>query len=244
MNIFNILRDVPLHKTEVSILDYIQNNTERCLREGIRSAATACHSNPSTLVRLAKKLGYSGWLEMVYFIKFNIAQPRLELTNDRNFMHIEPANKIHDLFALIENAKLLIHGSGFSQLVAQYVYNKFLVTGVNASLSLWPDYEILEQKTATPWECIWIISKSGRSTSTLNWLNALKNKNIKLVCFTGDHNSPLAQAADIAFIIHDPQKFDDDIYWSNPFFGYCILAFEQCLKQWFDDKNQRALALS
>ena len=44
---------------------------------------------------------------------------------------------------------------------------------------------------------------------------------------------PLAQAADTAFIIHDPQKFDDDIYWSNPFFGYCILGFERLLKMWF-----------
>ena len=43
----------------------------------------------------------------------------------------------------------------------------------------------------------------------------------------------VAQAADTAFIIHDPQKFDDDIYWSNPFFGYCILGFERLLKMWF-----------
>lgn len=239
MNIFNILRDTPLHKTEIAILDYIQNNTERCLHEGIRNTATTCHSNPSTLIRLAKKLGYSGWLEMVYFIKFNIAQPRLELTNDRQFMHIQSSHEMHDLFTQINNHKLLIHGSGFSQLIAQYIYNKFLVTGVNASLALWPDYEILEQKTTTPWDGIWIVSKSGRSTSTLNWINALKHKDIQLVCFTGDQNSPLAQAADTAFIIHDPQKYDDDIYWSNPFFGYCILAFEQFLKQWFEYKNQQ-----
>jgi len=50
---------------------------------------------------------------------------------------------------------------------------------------------------------------------------------------TLDYQSPLAQAADTAFIIHDPQKFDDDIYWSNPFFGYCILGFERLLKMWF-----------
>jgi hypothetical protein len=36
-----------------------------------------------------------------------------------------------------------------------------LVTGVNASLALWPDYEILEQKNAAKFDSIWIISKSG-----------------------------------------------------------------------------------
>ncbi|EBW6088567.1 MurR/RpiR family transcriptional regulator, partial [Salmonella enterica subsp. enterica serovar Enteritidis] len=40
-----------------------------------------------------------------------------------------------------------------------------------------------------------------------------------------------------AFIIHDPQKYDDDIYWSNPFFGYCILGFEHLLKLWFNQKK-------
>ena len=49
----------------------------------------------------------------------------------------------------------------------------------------------------------------------------------------GADSRPLAPAADTAFIIHDPQKFDDDIYWSNPFFGYCILGFERLLKMWF-----------
>ena len=95
------------------------------------------------------------------------------------------------------------------------------------------DYEILEQKNAACFDSIWIISKSGRSSSALNWVKALEGKEINLVCFTGDYQSPLAQAADTAFIIHDPQKFDDDIYWSNPFFGYCILGFERLLKMWF-----------
>ena len=30
--------------------------------------AEQCYSNPSSLVRLAKKLKFSGWLELVYFI--------------------------------------------------------------------------------------------------------------------------------------------------------------------------------
>ena len=197
MDLENIFRDVKLSKTEMTVLRFIQNDPEQCVREGIRAVAEHCYSNPSSLVRLAKKLKFSGWLELVYFIKFNIT------------------------------------GSGFSQLIAQYIYNKFLVTGVNASLALWPDYEILEQKNAAKFDSIWIISKSGRSSSALNWVKALEGKKINLVCFTGDYQSPLAQAADTAFIIHDPQKFDDDIYWSNPFFGYCILGFERLLKMWF-----------
>ncbi|OON40240.1 sugar isomerase [Izhakiella australiensis] len=229
----NIFRDVNLNKTEINVLRYIQNDPEKCVRQGIRAVAECCYSNPSSLVRLAKKLKFTGWLEMVYFIKFNITMPKMDVTNDIDFMNIQPPERLESVLKGLQDKRILIHGSGFSQLIAQYIYNKFLVIGVNASLALWPDYEILEQKNTAKFDAIWIISKSGRSSSALNWLNALQGKGIELVSFTGDHQSPLAQAADISFILHDPQKYDDDIYWSNPFFGYCILGFEHILKLWF-----------
>ncbi|EPJ7088060.1 MurR/RpiR family transcriptional regulator [Citrobacter amalonaticus] len=233
MELENVFRDVKLSKTEVTVLRFIQNNPEQCIREGIRTVAKHCYSNPSSLVRLAKKLKFSGWLELVYFIKFNITMPKLDVTNDINFMNVQPTENLALLLNRLQHDRILIHGSGFSQLIAQYIYNKFLVIGVNASLALWPDYEILEQKTAAKFDSIWLVSKSGRSSSALNWVKALEGKNTDLVCFTGDYQSPLAQAANTAVIIHDPQKFDDDIYWSNPFFGYCILGFEHLLKLWF-----------
>lgn len=93
-------------------------------------------------MRLAKKLKFSGWLELVYFIKFNITMPKLDVTNDIDYMSIQPVERITPLLESLQHHRILIHGSGFSQLIAQYIYNKFLVTGVNASLALWPDYEI------------------------------------------------------------------------------------------------------
>lgn len=233
MELENIFRDVKLSKTEITVLRCIQSNPEQCLSDGIRAVAERCYTNPSSVVRLAKKLKFSGWLELVYFIKFNITLPKLDVTNDVDFMKVQPAERLPQMLNDLQHQRILIHGSGFSQLIAQYIYNKFLVTGVNASLALWPDYEILEQKNTTPFDAIWIISKSGRSNSALNWVKALHGKETDLVCFTGDYQSPLAQAADTALIIHDPQKYDDDIYWSNPFFGYCILGFEHLLKLWF-----------
>lgn len=176
MDIKNIFRDTVLNNTEIGVLQYIQANPEKCIQEGIRSVAERCYSNPSTLVRLAKKLKFNGWLEMVYFIKFNITLPKLDVTNDVNFMNIRPQEKLESLLQKLAKERVLIHGSGFSQLIAQYIYNKFLVTGVNASLALWPDYEILEQKNANKFDSVWIISKSGRSSSALSWVKALEQK--------------------------------------------------------------------
>ena len=95
--------------------------------------AEQCYSNPSSPVRLAKKLKFSGWLELVYFIKFNITMPKLDVTNDIDYMSVQPEEALTPLLASLKQQRILIHGSGFSQLIARYIYNKFLVTGVNAS---------------------------------------------------------------------------------------------------------------
>lgn len=236
MDLYNLFRDVKLNKTELNVLNYIQQNPERCIQIGIRNVAKDCYSNPSSIIRLAKKLNFSGWLELVYFIKFNITMPKLDVTNHIDFMTIQPIERLPSVINNLHKQKILIHGSGFSQLIAQYIYNKFLVIGVNASLALWPDYDILEQRTSQPYDSIWIISKSGRSSSTMKWINALENKGIDIISLTGDHKSPLAMVSTMSFVIHDPQKYDDDIYWSNPFFGYCLLGFEHFLKLWFQEK--------
>ena len=183
-------------------------------------------------VRLAKKLKFSGWLELVYFIKFNITMPKLDVTNDIDYMSVQPEEALTPLLASLKQQRILIHGSGFSQLIAQYIYNKFLVTGVNASRRCGPITKSSNRKTppaSTPSGSFLNPGAAARRSTGLR----PRGKEINLVCFTGDYQSPLAQAADTAFIIHDPQKFDDDIYWSNPFFGYCILGFERLLKMWF-----------
>ena len=64
MDVENIFRDVKLSKTEMTVLRFIQNDPEQCIRQGVRAVAEQCYSNPSSLVRLAKKLKFSGWLEL------------------------------------------------------------------------------------------------------------------------------------------------------------------------------------
>lgn len=122
MDVENIFRDVKLSKTEMTVLRFIQNDPEQCIRQGVRAVAEQCYSNPSSLVRLAKKLKFSGWLELVYFIKFNITMPKLDVTNDIDYMSVQPEEALTPLLASLKQQRILIHGSGFSQLIAQYIY--------------------------------------------------------------------------------------------------------------------------
>ncbi|PWC13056.1 MurR/RpiR family transcriptional regulator [Brenneria corticis] len=240
MNFQSVFPQTPLSKTELTVLGYIYTHPQRCIENGVRAVSAACYSSPSTLVRLAKKLGFRGWLELVYFIKFNLIKSTADhpavaagLYHSR-FMTTRPEDGMEAFLDGLRHQRLLIHGSGFSQLVAQYFYNKCLTVGINSYLALWPDLDILGEKGRMQFDCAWVISKSGRSHSALAWLEATRKINLPLICFTGDGASPLAMAAQRAFIFDDHQKYDDDIYYANPFFGYCLLGFERIIGAWLN----------
>ncbi len=129
------------------MLRFIQNDPEQCIRQGVRAVAEQCYSNPSSPGPAGKetevqRLAGAG---LLYQVQYHHAEARMSPTISTS-MSVQPEEALTPLLASLKQQRILIHGSGFSQLIAQYIYNKFLVTGVNASLALWPDYEILEQK--------------------------------------------------------------------------------------------------
>lgn len=167
MNFKQIFSQAELSKTDLTILHCILDNPDACIDDGIRAVSARCYSSPSTLVRLAKKLGFRGYLELVYFIKFNLAMaPAYQAECATS---AAPPAQQTQFLDLLDSGKILIHGSGFSQLVAQYMYNKFMTLGVDSYLSLWPDFDILDRETRFRFDMVIVISKSGNSGSALSW---------------------------------------------------------------------------
>lgn len=58
-------------KIDRDILDYLKKNPREALKLGVRGVANKFNTIPSRIVRLAKKLNYSGFLEMIYSFKYN-----------------------------------------------------------------------------------------------------------------------------------------------------------------------------
>lgn len=187
MDVENIFCDVKLSKMEMIVLCFIQNDLEQCICQGVCVVVEQCYSNFFFLVWLVKKLKFSGWLELVYFIKFNIIMLKFDVINDIDYMSVQLEEVLMLLLVSFKQQCILIYGSGFLQLIVQYIYNKFFVIGVNVSLVLWFDYEIFEQKNVVCFDFIWIIFKFGCSSLVFNWIKVLEGKEINLVCFIGDY---------------------------------------------------------
>ena len=66
LDLSKITCDVQLTDTEMSVLEFLLTHIDDALKLGVRGVAKANYTSTSTVMRLAKKLGYNGFIEMYY----------------------------------------------------------------------------------------------------------------------------------------------------------------------------------
>lgn len=237
LDITKLFGDIKFTSLEESVITYILNNIDSCMEEGIRGIAKKTYTSTSTIMRLSKKLGYNGFVELVYSLKLKLS------TDDNNEFINAIENKqifatnydsaVDDFIECIKNGNILVSGEGFSELVSKYMYMKLLVLGKKSVLSTFIDFDILFDNHVETIYSVMLISKSGEGSHCVKTCMLAKERNLKVISFTGNSQSKLAQNSDIAIIIPDCEKLDNDNYYPNPFFGYCIETFEFIIHKYF-----------
>lgn len=230
LDITKLFGNIKLTPVEETIITYLIENVDVCMNKGIRSIAKDNYTSPSTIIRLSKKLGYSGFVELMYSLK-----NKLSSQNSNSFFHGMDGKDIFktnydsacdDFIKCIKNGNILISGEGFSEIVSKYIYMKLLVLGKKSFMSTFIDLDILFNNHTETIDSIILISKSGEGNHCVNSCRHAKERNLKIISFTGNSESTLARNSDIIFIIPDCEKMDNDNYYPNPFFAYCIETFE------------------
>lgn len=229
---------------EETILTYLINNIDICTNLGIREIAKINYTSPATIIRLSKKLGYSGFVEFIYSLKNKLSSNNKhsfykDNKNDdcRKIFSTNYENAEADFVSYIRDGNVLISGEGFSEIVSKYFYMKLLVLGKKSIMSTFIDFDILFDNHAESINSIILISKSGEGTHCVNSCMHAKERNLKIISFTGNDTSTLARNSDITFIIPDSEKMDNDNYYPNPFFAYCIETFELMIHKYFNSEE-------
>ncbi|MDO5516010.1 MAG: MurR/RpiR family transcriptional regulator [Clostridium sp.] len=242
IDIKKLYGNIQLTKTEETILTYFIENIDICANSNIRELSKKLYTSPSTIIRLAKKLGYSGFVELMYSLKNkhskNNAIITLDENNKRNIYTLNYKDAEKDFLKCIENENILISGEGFSEIVSKYIYMKLLVIGKKSIFSTFIDFDILFDNHAENIHSIILVSKSGEGTHCVNSCQLAKERNITIVSFTGNAESTLAKNSDIVFLIPDCEKLDSDNYYPNPFFAYCIETFEIMIHKYFKSQDK------
>lgn len=238
LDLSKFLGETKLTPVEETIITYLIENIDICINKGIRSIAKDNFTSPSTIIRLAKKLGYSGFVEMIYSLKNKLSSQNsdnlFEGIKERNIFTTNYEGACEDFIKCIQDGNILISGEGFSEIVSKYIYMKLLVLGKRIIMSTFIDLDILLDNHAEAMNSVILISKSGEGKHCVNSCMYAKERNLKIISFTGNSESTLSKNSDICFIIPDCEKLDNDNYYPNPFFAYCIETFELMIHKYLN----------
>ena len=135
-----------LTDTERAVLEFLLTHIDEALKLGVRGVAKANFTSTSTVMRLSRKLGYNGFIEMYYkllgaagkgtpvyelnegFLSHFAGDGNVSMENYRSLRLA--AQRIHKTDQMV-----FIYGMGFSSMMAEYLAKKLLVLGIKCIFS-------------------------------------------------------------------------------------------------------------
>lgn len=244
IDISKLIQGRNLTELDVQILQYIIHNIDHVLQKGVREIAKENFTSPATIIRLSKKMGYTGFVDLYYHLLPMIKNVESPKSNDiEGFLHISEKDfLIHNSLEEIEmfiskvlNLKqkyIFIYATGFSAIAAEYFYKKLLVLGRKTIFSSGTDSVGVFENNLEDIGALVVISKSGETQLVINKLLAAKEHDVFTASFTKETENRVAELSDLNFKITDPNKLDDRNMLPSSYFPSLLLLLEFIFKQY------------
>lgn len=138
MNIEKITQGKNLTDTERTVLEYILDHLDTVQTEGVRGVARANYTSTSTIMRLARKMNYSGFVDMCYKLRSFTETPHQTMQEEEDFLNgfstqsLLNYNTYTQLKICAEklleqrDKMIFVYGTGFSGTVATYLTQKLV----------------------------------------------------------------------------------------------------------------------
>lgn len=231
-DIYKIADNYKLTETERQVLEYILKNIDDVLDKGVREVAHTNYTSATTIIKLSKKLGYTGYVDMIYRLNFIIKnnEKNQERTSDITSFIGEIDKNLIDSFIdnLIKHRQDIIYitGTGFSSPIVDFFCRKMLVLGFKCIKT--NSYGVYDNNQIGGALVIGI-SKSGETESVTRVIDyAVKNK-LDIITFTGRPNSHMANQSTVHFSILDDKELDDRNITANYFYARVMIVMEYLL---------------
>ena len=238
MNIEKIIQGKNLTDTERTVLEYILSHLDTVQTEGVRGVARANYTSTSTIMRLARKMEYSGFVDMCYKLRSFTETPRETVREEEDFLNsfgsesLLSYNNYNQLKQCAE--KLLeqrdkivfIYGTGFSGTVATYLTKKLVNMGVLCFSATAGDSVGIFENTLERMGMFFCISKSGETTTVRDKIKTARENGVFTVAITGEQENSVGHYADLWFRVENQWKLDDQNTMPNTFFPQAMMLIE------------------
>ena len=252
MSLFNKIssESVHLNQTEKKILDEILANYQNFERVKISMLAEKLFISSTAIIRLCKKLGYSGFSELKYQIKldnssvdfdgYNYEQELLSIMNQT--VKLNSSESIKQCAELIyESDHVVFFALGLSKLVALALSKRLSCLNKFAIVPDDRDSCVSYANNLKPNQLAVFISLSGNTDIIKKIAYITKTKNVPIITFTGLSQSTLIAQSTVSLLAyHSSLNFvPDDINSRLGLSILCEMVFNEYLK--IDNKHRSAI---
>lgn len=210
-----------LSNTERRIIEWMMTKGNIQSKTSIKEVAQKLNVSEPLLVKVAKKVGYSGFRELrsaliSYFdvLPFDKEQEVSENDNIHDLVDkvfnssvqaLKEAQSIVDHNIIVQAADwvmnaqhVVIFGVGGSATVGEDFEHKLLRIGLHSHT--YSDYHLMMMVASqlTEHDVIIAISQSGNTTEVCNAAQIAKNQGAKIICITNNHQAELAEISHLS----------------------------------------------
>ena len=184
MDVEMLIDKYQLNDSEAEVLRFMKKNRQSLKTIGIRDVAKASYVSTATIINMAKKIGYSGYSELV----FALGNSQSDIAMPSTFSDEEKAALSTPSYLLSEyrDKRIMILGSGFSQNLANYFSESLNLYGFRATAN--SHLEFLRQQVQQDILLV-IISNSGDTVRLAELAKMANDHHIDVIAFVGQKNS-------------------------------------------------------
>jgi len=190
------------HENDFHILKYILNNRSTCYKFNINELANKCNVSRSSVLRLAQKMGFSGYSEFRVFLKWEDEEEESSqsyigtLTHDleATLKHLQDKNFDEICEVIDKSDRIFVYGTGSAQLNAAHELQRAFIVQ-HRYLTIIHDetkFEVI-LPDLRPTDLMIIISLSGDTPTLIPKIQKLVAKGIPFISITNMKNNNLAR---------------------------------------------------
>lgn len=208
-----------LSELEKTIALYIIKHPEEIINSTLASVSRQCEVSETTVLRVCRSAGFSGFSEMKISLARDLSSPIREIGGDltkgddpktileKVFLAniqglydtmgiIQEEDLVHAVDLLDSARHILIVGVGPSGVIAEDLYSKLIRLKKSCSYQTDSYNQLIEAALLTEADLLVAVSLSGTSSDPLDTVYEAKKQKAKVICITGDGSSPIAKESE------------------------------------------------
>ncbi|SFB99833.1 transcriptional regulator, RpiR family [Alkalibacterium subtropicum] len=208
-----------LSENDYYMLNYVQKHTDKVKNMTILELSKECNMSKSSVLRLTKKLGFSGYSEFKYYLKEQTSRKTvsedifdLSMTDVQTTLNLfKKINKV-PIYELIKNAETIYaYGTGWGQQNALQELKRYLLS-MNKYLYIIPAKKELQVTIShmKPTDLVIFTSLSGEIDEIMTDLKTIHYNQVPTVSITNFKNNHLAKLT------------THQLYFQSTDFGYAF----------------------